>query len=66
LKNSLKSELAIIIWMNGFENLTVIDFVDFYTEFKKFLERVYEFKLDDDIHRNKIEFYIDSSAEGKI
>ena len=30
------------------------------------MERVYEYKLDDEIHRNKIEYYIDSSAEGKI
>lgn len=32
LRKSLKSEMAIIIWMNGsFESLPVIDFVDFYS-----------------------------------
>jgi len=39
-----------------------MDFEDFYITFKKILKIYFKIELIDEIHKNKIAFYIDSEA----
>lgn len=50
----------------GFQNLSVMDFEDFYITFKKILKIYFKIELIDEIHKNKIAFYIDSEAQSAV
>lgn len=56
----LKSEFCLLIWFPEYTKLPAIDFQDFYSKLKQLLADLYSCVLQDHIHRNKVQYFIDN------
>lgn len=60
------SEIVLLIWFPEYSNVPVIDYQDFYSKLKAVLQDIFDIKLDDETHKNKIQFFIDSNNSQRL